>query len=169
MKKCWLLFIGILFLVGCEQMMNTPTSKVANFLSKYQNLEKNVKKELTNVLDQEQELNKKQKEEYRLLLEKQYQNLAYKITEEKIEKNHAAVTVEIEVLDFATTIRNSKKKYQEQIEEESSYIDYQIKELKKVEDKVKHEIVFILKKKNGIWNLTELSKEDYQKINGFYE
>ena len=81
------------------------------------------------------------------------------------------MTAEIEVLDFATTIRNSRKKYQEQIEEEkeSSYIDYQIKELKKVEDKVKHEIVFILKKKDGIWNLTELSKEDYQKINGFYE
>ena len=171
MKKCWLLFIAILLLVGCERMMNTPTGKVADFLSKYQNLEKNVKKELTNVLEQEQELNKKQKEGYRLLLEKQYHNLAYKITEEKIEKNHATVTAEIEVLDFATTIRNSRKKYQEQIEEEkeSSYIDYQIKELKKVEDKVKHEIVFILKKKDGIWNLTELSKEDYQKINGFYE
>ena len=169
MKKCWLLFIVILLLVGCERMMNTPTGKVADFLSKYQNLEKNVKKELTNVLDQEQELNKKQKEGYRLLLEKQYQNLAYKITEEKIEKNHATVTAEIEVLDFATTIRNSRKKYQKQIEKDSSYIDYQIKELKKVEDKVKYEIVFILKKKDGLWYLTDLSKEDYQKINGFHE
>ena len=172
MKKCWLLFIGILLLVGCERMMNTPTGKVEDFLSKYQNLEKNVKKELTNVLDQEQELNKKQKEEYRLLLEKQYQNLAYKITEEKIEKNQATVTAEIEVLDYATAIRNSRKKYQEQIEKEGndiSYIDYLIKELKKVEDKVKQEIIFILKKKDGIWYLTDLSKEDYQKIHGFYE
>ena len=167
MKKIRILLIGIVFLIGCERMMNTPTGKVENFLSSYQNLEKNVKKELTNVLDQEQELNKKQKEGYRLLLEKQYQNLAYKITEEKIEKNHAAVTVEIEVLDYATAIRNSKRKYEEQ--KEDSYRDYQIKELKKVEDKVKQEITFILKKKDGIWHLTELSKEDYQKINDFYE
>ena len=49
------------------------------------------------------------KEKYKDLLEKQYQNLSYKIKDEEIEKDTATVVVEIEVLDYKTAINKVKE------------------------------------------------------------
>ena len=51
-------------------------------------------------------MNEEEKKEYKMLLEKQYQNLSYKIKNEEIVGNNATVEVEIEVLDYATSINN---------------------------------------------------------------
>jgi len=146
MKKIFIL-LGILLLLGCTNTMNTPTSKVENFLSKYQNLDKNVLTDIDRYLDKNKSLSKNDKKIYKEVLQRQYQNLSYKIKNEEIDRTVSIIDVEIEVLDY----RNKK-----------------IKELKTVEDRIKYDITFYLNKENGLWTLENLSRDDYLKINGLY-
>ena len=54
-------------------------------------------------------MTEEEKLEYKKLLEKQYQNLSYKIKKEIIAKDTATVDVEIEVLDYKNAINKSEK------------------------------------------------------------
>ena len=76
MKKLLLLILlSTIFLTGCNKMTyNTPTSKVGEFLGKYQKLDKDILIDLKNMIDKE-EMIEKEKKEYQTLLEKQYKNL----------------------------------------------------------------------------------------------
>ena len=70
--------VSILFLVvGCSMMMNTPTKKVEDFLSKYQTMDKAVLTQLDDVIDDAFNFVDDQKETYRDLMKKQYQQLLY--------------------------------------------------------------------------------------------
>ena len=74
--KKLLLGITVLFLiVGCGNMMNTPTKKVEEFLSKYQTQDEKVLTQLDEVIESAGTMTKNQKEKYRDLMKKQYQNL----------------------------------------------------------------------------------------------
>lgn len=118
MKKIWIIVItAFLILTGCENTMNTPTSKVEEYLGKYQKLDKGVLEELDEVLENETSMSEEQKKDYRTLLEKQYQNLNYKIKNEDIDGDTATVDVEVEVLDYQTTIDKSKEYYAEHKDE----------------------------------------------------
>ena len=109
MKKFGSVVLGLgfllLLLAGCTNTMETPTSKVEEFLGKYQRLDDDVTSQLDGVLADDKSMSDEQKEEYRAILEKQYQNLSYKIENEEIDGDNATVDVEIEVLDYATTIQ----------------------------------------------------------------
>lgn len=111
------LFLGVLLLVGCDNTMNTPTNKVEEFLGKYQKLDKKVLTELDDVLKKEDNMSEEQKKEYKIILEKQYQNLSYKIKNEEIEGDSATVDVEIEVLDYQSSVKKSKEYYEEHKDE----------------------------------------------------
>lgn len=178
MKKILALLIGIVILLtGCENMENTPTSRVEDFLSRYQRLDMDVIEELKNTISKDKVMDENQKQEYQSLFEKQYQNLSYKIKDEEIIDNNAVVEVEIEVLDYQTAINQSKKYFEEHPEEfqksdnssNKEYTNYKIKELKKVTNKMKKDIIFHLKNEDGIWYLEELEKSDIAKIHGLYE
>ena len=178
--------------------MNTPTSKVEEFFSKYQNMDDDVATQLDQVLKDDTTMSDEQKEKYRALMEKQYQNLSYKIEDETINGYNATVDVEIKVLDYATTINNAKKYYEEHkdeienenkenkedntnvvedaiddagtaIKESSAYIDYKLKELESVSDTTTYTITFYLTKEDGKWQLQDISDLDLQKIHGLYE
>jgi hypothetical protein len=200
MKK--ILFITILsFLLftGCENtMINSPTSKVEEFLNSYQNLDNEVREELENIISKDENMTSEQKQEYQDLLEKQYQNISYKITDEKTNDDTATVDVEIEVYDYQSSITKSKKYYlehQDEFNEETSsedenkveetiddikevtedtidtiksYIDYKIQELKNVTEKTKYDITFTLTKEDGEWVIDELSDDDLLKLHGLY-
>lgn len=181
MKKILLLILlSTAIVIGCENTMNTPTSRVENFLSKYQNMEEDVLKELDTVLENEKHMNQEEKKEYRSLLEKQYQNLSYKIKNEEIINDTAIVDVEIEVLDYATSIANAKEYFnthkeefkineeENETENTKEYIDYKIEEMKKTSSKTKNDITFHLKKEKNVWTLENLSEEDIKKIHGLY-
>lgn len=188
----------LLFLAGCSTTMNTPTSKVEEFLGKYQNMDDDVIVQLDQVLDDDDSMSDEQKKKYRSILEKQYQNLSYKIENEEINDDEATVDVEIEVLDYATSIRDAKKYYEEHkdemesenkkeqsdndnvledaadgaeevVEESSAYIDYKLKELENVSDTTTYNITFYLTKSDGDWKLQNISDLDLQKIHGLYE
>lgn len=214
MKKIILVLLGSLFIfTGCGTKMNTPTAKVEEFLGKYQKMDSEILEQLDDILEEDGSMSDDQKKEYQALLEKQYQNLSYKIKDEKIDGDNATVDVEIEVYDYATSIRKAREyfkehrdefeKTKETINEESEldndgndttdkeddtssdtsnnsddnslidtiseFIDYKIKELKDVTEKVKYEITFNLTKEDGKWKIDDLSDMDIQKIHGLYE
>lgn len=166
MKKMLLIIVLSLFVLGCDNVMNTPSKKVESFFSRYQNLNIDVLDELDNMISRDSEMNKKEKEEYKKLLEKQYQNLSYKIKNEEVDNQTAIVDVEIEVFDYSKAINNSRKYYIEN--NKKSYTKYKLEEMEKVTDKKKYEITFYLTKIKGIWEIENLREEDILKIHGLY-
>ena len=191
MKKIIItLLISIFIFTGCQNMKNTPTKKVEEFLSMYQRLDNSVVEELNSVVSKDETMNEEQQEEYKKLLEKQYQNLSYKITNESIVGNKATIDVEIEVYDYETAISNSKKYYlenqdeftkettdsngdiledtTEEINEMSKYIDYKLKEMKKTTLRKKYAITFELTKENNTWQLNKINESDLKKIHGLF-
>ena len=202
MKKFGTIVLGVgffmLLVAGCTNTMETPTTKVEEYLGKYQRLDDDVSTQLDQVLDDDNTMSDDQKDQYRALMEKQYQNLSYKIENEEINGDSATVDVEIEVLDYATTIADAKEYYQEHkdeiekendqeqsdndnvvedavegteeaIEKSAAFIDYKLKELESVSDTTTYTITFHLTKENGEWQIQNLSDLDLEKIHGLYE
>ena len=73
MKKIIIILSLLIFLTGCESTLNTPTKKVENFLSEYQNLNPEILKKLERSVEADN-LSKSQRKKYIGLLEKQYQD-----------------------------------------------------------------------------------------------
>ena len=163
MKKILIItFLISVFLLGCEKMMETPTSKVENFLGRYQRLDKDVLKELNNIIEDEQDMTEEEKLEYKKLLEKQYQNLSYKIKKEIIAKDTATVDVEIEVLDYKNAINKSEK------ECEKNLIECKLKEMKNINNKTKYDLTFTLNQEEGKWVIENLNETAVKKLHGLY-
>ena len=90
MKKilvCLSLFL--LLAVGCTNTMNTPTKKVEELLGKYQKMDSTVLAQLDSVISEDVNMSDEQKKEYRSLMEKQYQNLSYKVQYYEIKGNYS--------------------------------------------------------------------------------
>lgn len=163
MKKILIITLLIsAFLLGCEKMMETPTSKVENFLGRYQRLDKDVLKELNNIIEDEQDMTEEEKLEYKKLLEKQYQNLSYKIKKEIIAKDTATVDVEIEVLDYKNAINKAEK------ECEKNLIQCKLKEMKNINNKTKYDLTFTLNQEEEKWVIENLNETAVKKLHGLY-
>ena len=191
-------FILLLVIVGCSNNMSTPTNKVEEFLGKYQSMDEDVLKQLDQVIKDDDTMNDDQKDKYKALMEKQYQNLSYKIENEDIEGNSATVDVEIEVLDYATTASKAQEYYNEHkdeieekyndkkedndnslenagddvlqaVEESVAYINYKLEELETANDTVTYDMTFYLTKEDGEWILQDISDLDRKKLHGLYE
>ena len=175
-----LLAISFLFLlVGCGNMMDTPTKKVEMFLSKYQTLDKKVLDQLDTIMEDSDSLTDSQKEEYHELMKKQYQNLSYKIKDETIDGDNALVTVEVEVLDYGKSISeaeaylaNNREEFvtdkEKDIIDKTKFLDYKIKAMSQVKDKVTYTINFNLVKEDNDWKLNDISDIDRLKLHGLY-
>lgn len=177
MKKRFILYVllsVILFLIGCENIMNTPTNKVEDFFHKYQNLDKDVLMDLNRVLEKDISMNEEQKELYIGLLKKQYQNLSYKIKEETIIDNHSTIECEIEVLDYEQGIKRARDYYNQWLMEnseennDSKFLDMKLEEMGKIDNKIKYSLTISLEKKEGMWEIENLSDVDRKKIHGLY-
>ena len=177
MKKILLLLVSLFLVTGCNDMMNTPTRRVEEYLGKYQILDSTVLTELDNVVDNS-DYSKDYKEEYKELMIKQYQNLSYKIKNEQTDGDTATVIVELEVFDY----NNALSEAEDYIDEhESEFVDdedetrdekiehYKINAMKEVTDKASYTINFSLIKDNKKWVLEKISDSDLEKIHGLYE
>ena len=177
MKKILLLLVSLILATGCNDMMNTPTRRVEEYLGKYQILDSTVLTELDNVVDNS-DYSKDYKEEYKELMIKQYQNLSYKIKNEQTNGDTANVIVEIEVFDY----NNALSEADDYIDEhESEFVDdedetrkekiyhYKINAMKEVTDKASYTINFSLVKDNKKWVLEKINDSDLEKIHGLYE
>lgn len=173
MKKIkYLLLVLILIVItGCTDMVSSPTKRVESFLSKYQKLDDEVLSQLDIMLDKDANYSSENKEEYKALLIKQYQNLSYKITDERVEDGSAEVDVEIEVYDYKDAIEKAKEYYRTHKEElkDKTLVDYQISKMKDVTEKSTYTITFYLTKDaDNNWTLENITDEDRQKIHGIY-
>ena len=113
MKKLFIVLLLSLFIVtGCGNSM-TPTGAVEDYLGKYQSMDSEVLSQLDSVVSNDTTMSDDQKKEYKTLMEKQYQYLSYKVTNEEIIGDTATVDVEIEVFDYASSIRKSSQYYQD--------------------------------------------------------
>ena len=109
MKKFFCLLLSLLLMTGCGDISNTPMKQVEAFFNKYQTLDRDVIEDLDRVIEDESVFNSESKQKYRNIIKKQYQNLSYKIKEEKIDGDNAFVTVEITVLDFAKVLAETRE------------------------------------------------------------
>lgn len=177
--KYMLVILSLFLLVGCGNMMNTPTKKVEDFLSKYQTQDKSVLDQLDSVVEEAGMLDDEQKTSYRNLMKKQYQNLSYKIKEENVDGDKATVVVEVEVYDYGkaiseseTYLANNRSEFVTDIEMDTvdakKFLDYKIEQMNKTKEKVKYTINFTLTKKDDKWTLDNISDIDRQKIHGLY-
>ena len=191
-------FILLLVIVGCSNNMSTLTNKVEEFLGKYQSMDEDVLQQLDQVIKDDGTMNDDQKDKYKALMEKQYQNLSYKIENEDIQGDSATVDVEIEVLDYATTASKAQEYYNEHkeeieekyndkkedndnslenagddvlqaVEESVAYINYKLEELETANDTVTYNMTFYLTKEDGEWILQDISDLDRKKLHGLYE
>lgn len=178
MKKVLISFSCILFLIilcGCT-MDNTPTKKVENFLDNYQKLDDNVLAQLKNMVDTDTLMNDEQRTIYTDVMKHQYQDLKYKIKDEKIDGDTATVTTEIEVYDYYKTTTdaeeyynaNQKEFYTDGVLDNAKYVAYRIGKLKDTKDKVKYTIDFTLTKVDNNWVLNDIDDTTRQKIHGLY-
>lgn len=152
--KYLLIIIPIISLTACH-LANTPTSIVEDYLTKYQKLDKAVEKQINDVVENSA-VDDSDKERYKKVIEKGYQNLTYKIKDEKIDGNIATVEVQIEVLDYKKIVNNSD-------------ITTRIDELEKASENINYTINFELSKDDsGNWILNTPSDSDLKKIQGMY-
>ena len=118
MKK--LLIILALFFVtfGCSfNLMNSsPKEAVREFLDKYNNNDSDILDEL-DTFTESYNFNDEQKNSYKKILKKQYKDLKYDITDEKINGDKATVDATITVYDFYKTNQNSDNYLEENADE----------------------------------------------------
>ena len=177
MKKILVLLISIFLITGCNDMMNTPTRRVEEYLGKYQILDSSVLTELDNVVDNS-DYSDDYKEEYKELMIKQYQNLSYKIKNEQTDGDAANVIVELEVFDYNNALTEAEDYIDEHPSEfesddneisEEKIDHYKINTMKEVTDKASYTINFSLVKDNKKWVLEKITDSDLEKIHGLYE
>ena len=177
MKKILLLVLAVFLLSGCNDMMNTPTRRVEEYLGKYQILDSTVLTELDNVVDNSN-YSDEYKEEYKELMIKQYQNLSYKIKNEQTDGDKATVIVELEVFDYNNALNEAEDYIDEHPDEfledekettEEKIDHYKINAMKEVTDKASYTINFSLVKDNKKWVLEKITDSDLEKIHGLYE
>ena len=179
LSKVLLVITSIFLLVGCGNMMTSPTKKVEEFLSNYQTLDKQVLDQLDSVMEDSDSLTDEQKDKYYELMKNQYKNLSYKIKDETIDGDNAIVTVEIEVLDYGKAISeaeiylaNNRDEFisnkEDDIIDKVKFLDYKIKAMSKVNDRVTYTINFNLVKEDNEWILNDISDIDRLKLHGLY-
>ena len=112
MKKIFgVLLLSILFLTGCGNALNTPTKAVEEYLKTYQNLDDRVITQLDDIIDYDNVMSEEQKKDYRELMINQYKNFSYKVVDENETNDEAEVEIELEVLDYASSIGESRIYY----------------------------------------------------------
>ena len=171
MKKIFLFVFGLLVLLtGCNTLINTPTKKVEELLSKYQMVDQDISSEIDNLLNDEVTLTSDEKAKYKDIISKQYKNLVYTIKDETVDGDNAIVTVEIEVLDYKKVIDEVDSKYSNDVTlDRSNYNAMKIDALSKTKEKVKYTLeINVRKDKDGNWEVAGLTSSDRKKIQGMY-
>ena len=177
MKKLIIILFCLVFIVGCANLMNTPTKKVELLLSKYQKNDEEVLKQLSTTLLEDTLLEDSQKERYQSIMKRQYSDLTYTVKNEAIDGKTAIVEVEIEVYDYSKAIKeiedkliNNSEQYKDDTGEinNSLYNDDKLTSLENAKDRVKYTINFTLSKVNEEWIVDDLTETERMKIHGLY-
>ena len=177
MKKILWILIGVVLLTGCNNLMNTPTKKVEYLLSKYQQNDEEVLRQLDNTLIDDEILSDNEKDRYKDIMKRQYKDLMYTVKNEAIDGKTAVVEVEVEVYDYAKAVSDTEKdllnnadKYKDNTGEINTTIfnDSKLTSLENANDRVKYTINFTLSKIDEEWIVDDLTETERMKIHGLY-
>ena len=161
MKKILTFLAFSLILTGCsigEDMSNTPTKKVEEYLNNYQTLDSNVLAHLDSIVNNEEMFDEDQKVTYRDILKKHYQEIEVTdYTKALQEAESYRVTNESEFMDENNEF------------DETRFNTYKLGLIKDSDERVKYTIYFSLTKENDEWVLDDLTETEEEKILGIYE
>ncbi len=174
MKKVLLLMLLTLFIVGCS-IKNTPRTKVDELFKKYQNLDEDVLSDLE-LTSESSMFTEEQKPAYISAIRRQYTDMTYEITDEKIDGDVAVVTVNLEVYDLYKAQkeaedylnRNALEFTNDNIFDNNKFLNFKIDKMSKIDERVNYTIVIDLTKKDGKWQVEKFSSDTLKKIHGTY-
>ena len=175
MKKLILISFLVLMLFGCS-LMETPSSKVEEYLDNYNSLNDDVLSNLDTTVEDEN-LSEDNKTIYKQVLKRQYKDLKYEIKDEIIDGDNAQVITKITVYDLFKSQNNSENYLNEHQDEflgldnlfDNNLFDkYRLDEMLKMEDTVDYEITFELVKEDNTWKIKEPNREILEKLHGLY-
>lgn len=174
MKKILLLCICLISLCSCS-LTSSPKSKVEAYLGKYNTLNEDVVSDIDNVIASEN-LSVGNQTIYKDVLKRQYQDMKYKIKDEKIDGDNAVVTVSITVYDLYKSQKMSSTYLNEHINDyyvdnvfdEENYVKYRLDNMLKTADTIDYEITFALKKQDDSWVLNAPDTNTLEKLHGLY-
>lgn len=177
MKKFLIIIMSLFMVVGCScKNEDSASASVEKYLDRYRNNESVVMDELDSYIAKE-ELSDTQKDVYRDVLQRQYKDLKYKVTDEKYDGDTAVVTVKITVYDLYKVQKDADKYLAEHPEEfndetdsydKTIFINYKLDEMKKNTDTVEYTLEVNVKKEDGKWKVEQLNESDLEKIHGIY-
>ena len=201
MKKFLILLLSSLMLAGCsvaEDLDNTPTKKVENYLNKYQEMDEDVIGDLDDIIDFGNDNN----DEYKDIIKSNYQKMTYKVKNEEIDGDNAVVTGEIDevsqtaykehvlahgkntgYIDLEITsksplfiggkgldeIDNYYNENSDEFNDDNSFDKYRLDKFKEIKDKTTYTIDFTLTRINKKWNLDNPTSDIRNKISGMYK
>ena len=173
MKKICL-FLIIFIVCACN---NIPKGEVNSYLEKYQYLDPIIMNEVNNIINNSN-YNDDVNELYKKVYERQYQDMQYKIVDEKCTKNQCTVLVNIKVYDYHT-VQNESLNYLINNEDEFKNSDgeydpnlyeiYKLNNMLNTNKLVTYNISFHLNKENITWHLSSLDNNELLKLHGLYE
>lgn len=177
MKKIIVIFVVLLITTGCFKKISAK-DVVSNYLNNYVNLSKDVQISLNKVLDENKEFNNDNKNMYKKVMQRQYKDLKYVILTEEYDNDKALITVNLNVYDLIKAEESASNYLSSHLSEfyddndifdNTKYINYKLDLMSKSVDRVDYTIVFFLYMKNGKWVLEQPTDEDLEKIHGIYK
>ncbi len=175
--KLLLVVCAVFMLVGCGVMKKSAKGAVEDFLNQYKNLSSNVIAQSNEVVEEEN-LTEEQKEVYRDILQKQYKDLKYEITNEEYNGDTALVEAKITVYDLYKVQKSANEylaAHSGEFNDDTGtfsneiFMDYKLDTMQKAKDIVEYTIMFkVSKDEDGNYKVLDLTHEDLQKIHGIY-
>lgn len=175
-KKIGIYLILLLIISGCALTSEKASDAVKEYLSKYNQKNDAILVQL-DALIEEENLSEKQSKTYKEIMEKQYEDLKYKIEEEAYDGDEATIVTKITVYDLYKAQKeaeNYKMSHSEEFLNEnkvydaSKFLDYKLEKMKKNTEKIEYTINFKVVKKEGKWIIEKVETEDLEKIHGIY-
>ena len=162
MKKILVIIISIVLFNGCS-IANTPTSKVEEYLSRYQRVDNDVSLSYLQ-LSIDENISDENKKNYQNLIKDQYRNLSYEIKEEKIDGDTATVIAQVKVTNYKEILDKYDKTNYDDINE---YHKLVIESMETQKDKIIYTVDFELNKNsNDEWEVSSLSTKEREKLLG---
>jgi len=175
MKKIIVAICLVLVMCTCGCGKMTAKKAVIDYLDNYRNYSDDVKSNVEKVME-DLSLTDSQRETYQKIFKNQYQNMTYKVLDEKYDGDNCDVLVRITVYDLYTSQMDAEKYLKDYpdnfvvngIKDTVKFMDYKLEQMQNQNDTVDYEITFKVKKEKHKWVVVQPSSEDLQKLSGTY-
>ena len=175
MKKLIVAICLILIMCTCGCGNMSAKRAVINYLDNYRNYSDDVKNNVEKVMEN-LSLTDSQREMYQRIFKNQYENMTYKILDEKYDGDNCDVLVRVTVYDLYTSQMNAEQYLNDYpdnfivngVKDTVKFLDYKLEQMQNQTDTVDYEITFKVKKENHKWVVVQPSSDDLAKLNGTY-